>query len=281
MTVLNFIPRLPNELKYCIYNYIDLDTRIELMTYAYNKRVFLEYIDAIPTEKNVQLFEKFVTNKILTYQQRPRSTYKRWCMKPAVSKLFPVVKYKIDTRVVVLRNEIYNVITRNANTEYIPQRRDNYTPRGLEWKRQQFIRERASDIYNVFSTFECGASLEKLKYFLKKTLLRYMIIIIINGKERALQKITRKKQAEIKIWLKRNLPKPLKQAATLYQRRAKLREKERVKIAKQRVKEDAKRLKQKMKEEEKKRKKEEKKRKKEEKNKPKVVIIRRKRILNS
>lgn len=272
MTVLNLIARLPIELKCCIYNYIDLDTRIELMTYVYNKRVFLEYIDAIPTEKNVQLFEKFVTNKILAYQQRPRSTYKRWCMKPDVSKLFTVVKYKIDNRVVVLRNEIYNVITRNANTEYIPQRRDNYTPRGLEWKRQQFIRERASDIYNVFSTFECGASLEKLKYFLKQTLLDYMIIIIMNGKERALQKITRKKQAEIKIWLKRNLPKPLKQAATLYQRRAKLREKERVKIAKQNARAETKRLKQKMKEEEKKRKKEEK-------NKPKVVIIKKKKAL--
>ena len=108
--------------------------------------------------------------------------------------------------------------------------------------------------------------------FDKKTLLDYMIIIMMNGKERALQKITRKKQAEIKIWLKRNLPKPLKKAATLYQRRAKLREKERVKIAKQRVKEDAKRLKQKMKEEEKKRKKEEK-------NKPKVVIIKKKKVL--
>ena len=277
MNVLNYIATLPSELKYCIYNYIDLDTRIELMTYVYNKRVFLEYIDAIPTEKNVQLFEKFVTNKIMTYQQR--SNYKRWYIRSSVSNLFPVVKYKIDNREVVSRNRIYDVITRIANTEYIPCRRNNYTPRGLEWKRQKFIEERASDIYNVFSTFECGVNHAKLKYFLKKTFLDYMIIIMMNGKERALQKITQKKQAEIKIWLKRNLPKPLKQAATLYQRRAKLREKERVKIAKQKVKEDAKRLKQKMKEEEKKRKKEEKKRKKEEKNKPKVVIIKKKKVL--
>ncbi len=272
MTVLNLIARLPIELKCCIYNYIDLDTRIELMTYVYNKRVFLEYIDAIPTEKNVQLFEKFVTNKILTYKQRSGSTYKRWYMKPAVSKLVPVVKYKIDNREVVLRNEIYHVITRHANIEYIPCRHNNYTPRGLEWKRQQFIKEHALSIYNVFSSFECGASHEKLKYFIKKTLLDYMIVIIMNGKERALQKITQKKQAEIKIWLKRALPKPLKQAATLYQRRAKLREKERVKIAKQNAKANAKRLKQKIKEEEKKRKKEEK-------NKPKVVIIKKKRTL--
>lgn len=264
MTVLNFIPRLPNELKYCIYNYIDIDTRIELMTYVCNKRVFLEYIDAIPTEKNVHLFEKFVTNKILTYQQRRGSIYEMWPLKPSVSKLVPVVKYKIDNREVVLRNQIYFVIVVNAATEYIPQRRDNYTPRRLEQKREEFIREHALSIYNLFSTFECGASHENLKRFLKKTLLDYMIIIIMNGKERALQKITRKKQVEIKIWLKRNLPKPLKQAARLYQRRAKLREKERVKIAK--------RLKQKKKEEEKKRKKEEK-------NKPKVVIIRKKRVL--
>ena len=102
-----------------------------------------------------------------------------------------------------------------------------------------------------------------------------MIVIIMNAKELQFQKITQKKHAEIKVWLKRSLPKPLKQAATLYQRRAKLREKERLKIAKQNAKINAKRLKQKMREEEKKRKKEEKKRK------SKVVIIRRKRILNS
>ena len=96
----------------------------------------------------------------------------------------------------------------------------------------------------------------------------------MNAKELWFQKITQKKHAEIKVWLKRSLPKPLKQAATLYQRRAKIREKERVKIAKQNAKANAKRLKQKMREEEKKRKKEEK-------SNSKVVIIRRKRILNS
>jgi hypothetical protein len=275
MTVLNLIARLPNELKYCIFNYIDIDSRIELMTYVYNKRLFLEYIDAIPTEKNVQLFDKFITNKILTYKQRTANSYKSWYIKSSVSKLFPVLKYKIDNREVLSRNRIYDVLTRIANTEYIPRRRDNYTPHNLEWKRQRFIEERACDMYNVFSSFECDASHEKLKYFLKKVLLHYIIIIIINGKERALEKITQKKHAEIKVWLKRSLPKPLKHAATLYQRRAKLREKERLKIAKQNAKANAKRLKQKMKEEEKIRKKEEKN------SKPKVVIIRRKRILNS
>ena len=275
MNILNLIARLPNELKHCIFNYIDIDSRIELMTYVYNKRLFLEYIDVIPTEKNVQLFDKFITNKILTYKQRTTNSYKSWYIKSSVSKLFPVVKYKIDNREVLSRNRIYDVLTRIANTEYIPQRRDNYTPHNLEWKRQIFIEERASDIYNVFSTFECGASHEKLKYFLKKTLLHYMIVIIMNAKELWEIKITLKKQAEIKFWLKRSLPKPLKQAATLYQRRAKIREKERVKIAKQNAKANAKRLKQKMREEEKKRKKEEKK------SKSKVVIIRRKRILNS
>lgn len=274
MNVLNLIARLPNELKYCIFNYIDIDSRIELITYNCNKRLFLEYVNVIPTEKNVQLFEKFVTNKILTYKQRSLSSYKSWYIKSSISKLFPVVKYKVDNREILSRNRIYDVITRIANTEYIPQRRDNYTPYNLEWKRQRFIEERVSDIYNVFSTFECGASHEKLKYFLKKTLLHYMIVIIMNAKELWFQKITQKKHAEIKIWLKRSLPKPLKQAATLYQRRAKIREKERLKIAKQNAKINAKRLKQKMREEEKKRKKEEK-------SKSKVVIIRRKRILNS
>lgn len=275
MNVLNLIARLPDELKYCVFNYIDIDSRIELMTHICNKQLFLEYINAIPSEKNVQLFEKFVRNEILTYKQRSASTYKSWYIKSSISKLFPVVKYKIDNREVLSRNRIYDVLTRIANTEYIPRRRDNYTPHNLEWKRQRFIEERASDIYNVFSTFECGTSHEKLKYFLKKTLLRYMIVIIMNGKELWFQKITQKKHAEIKLWLKRSLPKPLKHAATLYQRRARLREKEQAKITKQNAKVNAKRLKQKMKEEEKKRKKEEKK------NKPKVVIIRRKRILNS
>ena len=275
MNILNLIARLPNELKHCIFNYIDIDSRIELMTYVCNKRLFLEYIDAIPTEKNVQLFEKFITNKILTFKQRTTNSYKLWYIKSSVSKLFPVIKYKIDNREVLSRNRIYDVLTRIANTEYIPQRRDNYTPHNLEWKRQIFIEERASDIYNVFSTFECDTSHQQVKYFLKKTLLHYMIVIIMNAKELWFQKITQKKHAEIKFWLKRSLPKPLKQAATLYQRRAKLREKERVKIAKQNAKANAKRLKQKMREEEKKRKKEEKKRK------SKVVIIRRKRILNS
>jgi hypothetical protein len=274
MNVLNLIARLPDELKYGIFNYIDIDSRIELITYNCNKRLFLEYIDVIPTEKNVQLFDKFITNKILTYTQRTTNSYKSWYIKSSVSKLFPVVKYKIDNREVLSRNRIYDVITRIANTEYIPQRRDNYTPHNLEWKRRRFIEERACDMYNVFSTFECGASHEKLKYFLKKTLLHYMIVIIMNAKELWFQKITQKKHAEIKIWLKRSLPKPLKQATTLYQRRAKIREKERLKIAKQNAKINAKRLKQKMREEEKKRKKEEK-------SKSKVVIIRRKRILNS
>ena len=53
MNILNLIARLPNELKHCIFNYIDIDSRIELITYNCNKRLFLEYIDAIPTEKNV------------------------------------------------------------------------------------------------------------------------------------------------------------------------------------------------------------------------------------
>lgn len=278
MNILNIIARLPNELKYCIFNFIDIDSRIELMTYVCNKRLFIEYIDAIPTEKNVQLFEKFITNKILTYKQRTSNSYKSCYIKSSVSKLFPVVKYKIDNREILSRNRLYDVLTRIANTEYIPQRRDNYTPHNLEWKRQTFIKERAFEIYNVFSTFECDTSHEKLKYFLKKSLLHYMIVIIMNAKESWFQKITQKKHAEIKLWMKRSLPKPLKQAATLYQRRAKIREKERVKIAKQIAKQNAKanakRLKQKMREEEKKRKKEEK-------NKPKVVIIKRKRILNS
>ena len=97
MNILNLIARLPNELKHCIFNYIDIDSRIELMTYVYNKRLFLEYIDVIPTEKNVQLFDKFITNKILTYKQRTTNSYKSWYIKSSVSKLFPVVKYKIDT----------------------------------------------------------------------------------------------------------------------------------------------------------------------------------------
>ena len=273
MNVLNLIARLPNELKYYVFNYIDIDSRMELMTYVCNKRLFLEYIDAIPTEKNVQLFEKFITNKILTFKQRTTNSYKLWYIKSSVSKLFPVIKYKIDSREVLSRNRIYDVLTRIANTEYIPQRRDNYTPHNLEWKRRRFIEERACDMYNVFSTFECDTSHQQVKYFLKKTLLHYMIVIIMNAKELWFQKITQKKHAEIKVWLKRSLPKPLKQAATLYQRRAKIREKERVKIAKQNAKANAKRIKQKMKEEEKKRKKEEK-------SKSKVVIIRRKRILN-
>jgi len=82
----------------------------------------------------------------------------------------------------------------------------------------------------------------------------------MNGKERVLQKMITRKHAEIKIWMKRNLPKPLKRAARLYQRRAKQREKEQIKFAKQKAKELAKEN--------------------TKKNKPKIVI-KRKRILNS
>jgi hypothetical protein len=273
MNVLNYIPRLPIELKNCIYEYIDIDTRIELLTHVCNIRKFTEYFRAISSEKNVKLFETFIRNQILTVKcVLPHSSHKSWHMKRSLSNMFPVVKYKIYNRQQIVRNEIYHVIVRHANIEYIPRRFNNYEPRGLEWKRQQFILEHATSIYSIFSTFECGKNHRDFKYHIKKILLYYIISIIMNGKERALQKMITRKHAEIKIWMKRNLPKPLKQAARLYQRRAKQREKEQIKFAKQKAKEDAKRLKQKAKELSKENTK---------KNKPKIIIIKRKRILNS
>ena len=66
MNVLNYIPRLPIELKNCIYEYIDIDTRIELLTHVCNISKFTEYFRAISSEKNVKLFEIFIRNQILT-----------------------------------------------------------------------------------------------------------------------------------------------------------------------------------------------------------------------
>ena len=268
MNIMKNIPRLPIEMKCYIYNYIDIDTRIELMIHVCGKRTFLEYMDAIPTEKNVKLFEIFIRNKLLMCNQRSASDYKLWYMKSTITKLLPYIKYKINSRQHIMRNEIYNVIVRHANIEYIPRRFNNYTPNRLDWKRQLFIREHAENIYNVFSTFECGRSHEKFKYFIKKILLYYMISIIMNGKERALQERTKKTHAQIKCWLKRTLPKPLKQAVKKYEKRAIKRVREEEKRTKKRIKEEAKIAKQRAKEKVKQKQ-------------PNIIIIKRKRILKS
>ena len=104
-----------------------------------------------------------------------------------------------------------------------------------------------------------------------------MIAIIINGKENAIATRNKIYHNIKKIWLKRDLPRPLKRAVKLYDKRVKIRIIENNKITMKKAREDAKRAKQKVKEDAKNAKKQAREDAKREKlNKPKIVIIKRK-----
>ena len=124
---------------------------------------------------------------------------------------------------------VFIEISRICNLKYIPRNTTNVTIRNLEWKKREFINDKNYQVFNAFSTLTTNN--KTLTYIIKKTLLYYMIAIILYTKKNyELQKIKNQHKI-IKRWLKKVLPKPLKQSVREYNKRAKVREKERQKQA--------------------------------------------------
>lgn len=275
MTILKNIPRLPIELKYYIYRYLDIDTRIELITHIHPQNKFIEYFNAIPTEDNVKLFKVFIQNQLLIFKQSPNSTWKTWYLKPDIANLLPNITYEHNHRTHNIQHNICSIIANKSHLHYIPSASGLYVPRNLKHKRYAYVLGQVRSIYSIFSSIS-GCS-QNFIYILKKTLLYYMIAIIINGKENAIATRNKIYHNIKKIWLKRDLPRPLKRAVKLYDKRVKIRIIENNKITMKKAREDAKRAKQKVKEDAKNAKKQAREDAKREKlNKPKIVIIKRK-----
>lgn len=226
METLDYIKILPQDLKYIVYEFIDIQTRIELMCSIYNVQKFTDYLRAMPVDENIRLFKLFIQNQL--FCKKVVGNYTRWSLKPGILKLLPTMNFSrpiLGKK--VYYNEIVGLITNISNIEYIPKNSRNYIIRNLEWKRREYMYTKNCQLYDVFSTL--NGSNRRFIYIIKKTFLYYMIAIVLYGKRfYELQKI-RKQHAIIKRWLKKVLPKPLKQSVREYNKRAKVRETERQK----------------------------------------------------
>ena len=137
MNVLDLIVKLPNELKFCIFNYIDIDTRIEFIKYKYNSGVFNQYRHAITTETNIELFRTLVQNKLLESKQNIGHngyTWKTMKVKSHITDLCPSVSYLSNNRTNVINHGVIENIRTKASLQNIP----NYG-RSLEHKRFYYI----------------------------------------------------------------------------------------------------------------------------------------------
>lgn len=272
MNVLDLIVTLPNEIKFCIFNFIDIDTRIEFIKHKYNSRVFNEYRHAITTETNIKLFKRFIQNKLLESKQNIGHngyTWKTMKVKSHITDLCPSVSYVCNSRTNVINHGLIENIRTKASLQNIP-----IYGRSLEHKRFYYILDRSNDVYNMFSTIS-GCD-KRLIYVLKKTLLHYMIAVIYISKKEVIKKKIANQHRKIKQWMKRDLPKPLKSAVKKYEKRVKKRILEKEKLAKKLEKEKIKVEKKKLKEQSKMAK-----NRKKQIPSPKIVIIRRKKVLLS
>ena len=226
METLDYIKRLPRDLKYIVYEFIDIHTRVELMCSIYNIQKFTDYFRAMPIDENIRLFKLFIQNQL--FCEKVVGNYTRWSLKPSILKLLPTMNFtRPITGKKVYHNEIVGLITNISNLQFIPHNSGNYIIRNLEWKKQQYMYTKNCQLYEVFSTLNGNS--KRFIYIIKKIFLYYMIAIVLYGKRSyELQKI-KKQHAIIKHWLKKVLPKPLKQSVREYNKRAKVRETERQK----------------------------------------------------
>lgn len=226
METLDYIKRLPRDLKYIVYEFIDIHTRVELMCSIYNIQKFTDYFRAMPIDENIRLFKLFIQNQL--FCEKVVGNYTRWSLKPSILKLLPTMNFSrpiLGKK--VYYNEIAGLITNISNLQFIPKNSGNYIIRNLEWKKQQYMYTKNCQLYEVFSTLNGNS--KRFIYIIKKTFLYYMIAIVLYGKKSyELQKI-KHQHAIIKRWLKKVLPKPLKQSVREYNKRAKVRETERQK----------------------------------------------------
>ena len=228
METLDYIKKLVPELKFTIFEFIDIDTRVEYMSSIYSVQTFTDYLHAIPIDQSIRLFEVFIQNKLL-YKQTVHNSF-RWWLKDNISNLLPTITINhlsaLSNKKTYYHDFVFE-ISRICNLRYIPRNTTNVTIRNLEWKKREFINDKNYQVFNAFSTLT--TSNKTLAYIIKKTLLYYMIAIILYTKKNyELQKIKNQHKI-IKRWLKKVLPKPLKQSVREYNKRAKVREKERQK----------------------------------------------------
>ena len=118
MEILDYIKRLPQDLKYIVYEFIDIQTRIELMCSIYNVQKFTDYLRAMPVDENIRLFKLFIQNQL--FCKKVVGNYTRWSLKPGILKLLPTMNFSrpiLGKK--VYYNEIAGLITNISNTNWI------------------------------------------------------------------------------------------------------------------------------------------------------------------
>lgn len=228
MDLSNAINKLPHDIQYLIYGFIDINTRLQLLK---NNNNIIGYFQLIALPKRIQCFENLIQKKLL------KSKNRCYVLQTYLSKHLPqaiIMGRHGSTR--TLNHGISMEICRISHLHYMP-RPSQWNQRNLTYKQNLYLNDQIRSIYSLFYSLSGDIS-KRFIYIIKKILFKFMLFVIIEKKE-AYQIIQLRRQHNIiKEYTKKNLLRFIRQKGRAYERRAKKRIKEAILLAKKQEKAD-------------------------------------------
>ena len=225
------ISSLPYELRCEIFSFVDVDVRINLIQKNYNVHRLLQFFHCLSVNNQISCFTHCIENKI--FDKEDQSNVHNIKIKRHLQQYLPVAKYLSSNSInhynrgyKQIQHGVHSIILRICSLRFMPHTQGTTRSGNLLYQKTAYLSEKIYEIFDMFTSLK-GLH-NQFIYKIRNILFKFMISIIVFGKKKYEEKITRQTHNQIKYTMKKSIFKPLLKKARAYIRRSNKREKQRI-----------------------------------------------------
>ena len=216
--MLDYVKILPNELKYTIFEYIDVDTRINLILKKYTINRLIQYFNIFNINDRIKCFKTCIEDKVVCKKKNGRCI----SLKNDLLSLLSCVTY-INNRGITIKvnHSVCNSICSYSHLDYMPKSHGTWVPRNLQFKQSWYLNDQLRQLIPMFYSINFEIKDNNNKKFIYKIrciILRFMLTMIIYGKTKWELKEFNRCHYNHKMYMKKRIFKILCSKARKYQR---------------------------------------------------------------